>query len=89
MIDSGSMNGNLNIYIDDSSTGWTTGQVFKVALDPIVINGNNIKIWTGAKSGYVKSIANIDPSQLITDAPYIEVVCIDPVNYEFEADILR
>ena len=89
VIDSGSMNGNLNIYIDDSSTGWTTGQVFKVALDPIVINGNNIKIWTGAKSGYVKSIANIDPSQLITDAPYIEVVCIDPVNYEFEADILR
>jgi len=34
-------------------------------------------------------VADINPSQLITNKPYIELVCIDPANYQFEADILR
>ena len=87
--DSGVFNGNLNIYIDDSTNGWTKGQIFRVALDNIDINGNNIKIWTGTSTGFNQAVANIDPSRLITTTPYIEVVCMDPSNYVFEADILR
>lgn len=87
--DSGVFNGNLNIYIDDSTNGWAKGQIFRVALDNIDINGNNIKIWTGTSTGFTQAVANIDPSRLITTTPYIEVVCMDPSNYVFEADILR
>ena len=82
------LNGNLNIYIDDSVIGWTLGQSFKVAFDTIDVDGNNIKIWTN-KSGGWQNIVDIDPSQLITNKPYIELVCIDPQNYVFEVDILR
>ncbi len=86
---SGVFNADLNIYIDDSTNGWSKGQIFRVALDNIDINGNNIKIWTSTSTGFNQAVANILPSQLITTTPYIEVVCMDPSNYIFEADILR
>jgi len=82
------LNGNLNIYVDDSVTGWTKGQSFKIAFDTIDVDGNNIKIWTN-KSGGWQNITDIDPSQLLTNKPYIELVCTDPVNFVFEVDILR
>ncbi len=83
-----SLNSSLDIYIDDSTNGWKKGQVFKIAIDTIDVNGNNIKVLTN-KSGGWQNIADIDPSQLITTKPYIELVCIDPINYVFEVDILR
>ncbi len=83
-----SLNSSLDIYIDDSTNGWKKGQVFKIAIDTIDINGNNIKVLTN-KSGGCQNIVDIDPSQLITTKPYIELVCIDPINYVFEVDILR
>ena len=86
---SGVFNADLNIYIDDSTNGWSKGQIFRVALDNIDINGNNIKIWTSTSTGFNQAVANIDPSRLITTTPYIEIVCMDPSNYVFEADILR
>ncbi len=89
ILDSGSLSQNLNIYIDDSTNGWSAGQTIKIAFDTIAVNGNNIKIWTGATTSFDKPIANIDPSQLLSTSPYIEIVCIDPTNYIFEADILR
>lgn len=82
------LNGNLNIYVDDSVTGWTKGQSFKIAFDTIDVDGNNIKVWTN-KSGGWQNIVDIDPSQLLTNKPYIELVCTDPVNFVFEVDILR
>jgi hypothetical protein len=82
------LNGNINIYVDDSVTGWTKGQSFKIAFDAIDVDGNNIKVWTN-KSGGWQNIVDIDPSQLLTNKPYIELVCTDPVNFVFEVDILR
>jgi len=79
----------LNIYIDDSTNGWSKGQIFRIALDTIDINGNDIKVWTGGATNFDKQIVQIAPTQLITTRPYIEIVCIDPANYVFEADILR
>ena len=83
-----SLNSSLDIYIDDSTNGWKKGQVFKIEIDTIDVNGNNIKILTNKSGGWI-NIADIDPSQLITTKPYIELVCIDPINYVFEVDILR
>ena len=60
-----------------------------IALDTIDINGNDIKVWTGGSTGFDKLVTQIAPAQLVTNRPYIEVVCIDPTNYVFEADILR
>ena len=80
---------NLNIYIDDSLTAWKSGQTFKITFDTINMSGNNIKIWTSKTTGFDKLIADVDATQLITNKPYIELVCINPANYQFEADILR
>jgi hypothetical protein len=82
-------NSNLNIYIDDSSITWKVGQIFKIAFDTISMGNNNIVIRTGKATGFDKIVATIQPSQLITNKPYIEITCINPVNYQFEADILR
>lgn len=88
VLNSESLNSSLDIYIDDSTNGWKKGQVFKIAIDTIDVNGNNIKVLTNKSGGWI-NIADIDPSQLITTKPYIELVCIDPINYVFEVDILR
>lgn len=82
-------NDDLYIYIDDSVNAWKPGHVFKIAFDTFDISGNSIIIKTGKSGGFNKTIAHIEPDQLITAKPYIEIVCIDPVNYKFEADILR
>ena len=79
----------LNIYIDDSLVACKKGQAFKITFDAINMSGNNIKIWTSGTTEYDQLIVNIDATQLITNKPYIELVCIDPANYQFEADILR
>lgn len=84
------LNSSLNIYIDDSTTGWKKGQVFKIAIDTIDVNSNDIIVWTNHKSGgFTSNIITIAPTQLITNKPYFEIVCIDPINYIFEVDILR
>ena len=80
---------NLNIYIDDSLVAWKSGQTFKITFDEINMTGNNIKIWSSSTAGFNKLLADIDGNQLITNKPYIELVCIDAANYQFEADILR
>jgi len=53
------------------------------------MDGNNIKIYTRTSGGFDVTIADIIPAELITNKPYIEVICIDPVTYEFEVDIIR
>ena len=82
-------NGNLNIYIDDSSNTWKAGQVFIIAFDTINMGANDIIIKTKKSTGFDKIVATIQPSQLVSNKPYIEITCINPTNYEFEADILR
>lgn len=82
-------NDDLDIYIDDGSFAWKAGQSFKISFDAINMGANSINIYTGKASDYDKSIATIQPVNLISNKPYIEIVCIDPANYIFEVDILR
>ena len=82
-------NSDLNIYIDDNNSQWREGQVVKIAFETIDMNGNDITIRTRANNGFDILIAELSPSELLSNKPYIEIVCIDPVNYTFEVDILR
>jgi len=82
-------NDNLNIYIDDQTNSWRAGQIVKITFETINMDGNNIKIYTKANSSFNQLIADISPASLITNKPYIEIICIDPVTYQFEVDILR
>lgn len=82
-------NDDLNIYIDDTTTSWREGQVVRITFETINMDGNNIKIHTHARDGFSQLIADIAPSSLITEKPYIEVICINPATYQFEVDILR
>jgi hypothetical protein len=88
LIDGSPVN-NINIYIDDNLVAWKGGQTFKIALSEIDMSGYSIKIWSNSNSGFDTLIADISEDQLITNKPYIELVCIDAANYQFEADILR
>jgi len=85
----GTANDDLNIYIDDSTTQWKEGQVVRITFETINMDGNNIKIRTRKSGDFDKLIADISPADLITNKPYIEVICIDPVTYQFEVDIIR
>lgn len=82
-------NDDLNIYLDDSINSWSEGQIVRISFETIDMNGNNIKIHTRTSGGYDIQIADIIPAELITNKPYIEVICINPVTYEFEVDIIR
>ena len=82
-------NDDLNIYIDDSTSSWKEGQIVKITFETIDLNGNNIKIYTNTNGSFNQLIADISPAMLITNKPYIEVVCINPTTYDFEVDIVR
>lgn len=82
-------NSDLNIYVDDNSFQWKEGQVLKISFETIDMNGNDIIIRTRANNGFDIVIAELSPSELLSTRPYLEVVCMDPINYTFEVDILR
>lgn len=81
----------INIYIDDTTVSWKKGQVVKIAFNSILDLGNrNLKIYTNKtnSNGWVQ-VAGFNSSAMITQKPYVELVCIDEQNKTFELDILR
>jgi hypothetical protein len=76
-------NDDLNIYIDDSNNSWQEGQIVKITFETINMNGNKIKVYTRSSAGFNQLIADITPAQLLSNKPYIEVVCTNPINYQF------
>lgn len=82
-------NDDVNIYIDDTVSGWSTGQCFKIVFDnKINMDGNNINIFTNKAAGW-QQVAQIIGAELPSPRPYIEVVCTDKVNLTFATDVLR
>mgnify|MGYP000745974583 CR=1 FL=1 len=81
---------NLNIYIDDTISSWKKGQVVRVTFKNKIKNlsNNSITLWTDKSNGWSQKLS-IPASSLISDIPYIEIICIDEVNKTFEYDILR
>lgn len=87
---------NLNIYIDDSKSGWTKGHVVRITFrDNIDIpSGKTINILMDKLNGWVTTIT-IPTTELTLKTgnsiykPYIEIICTDPINKTFETDIIR
>lgn len=80
----------INIYIDDSTVTWKTGQVVKIKFNnSIDLAGYNIKFYSLKASTGWTLLSTINASNFITTRPYVELICTDAVNKHFELDILR
>ena len=80
----------MNIYLDDSVVSPKMGQVIKLVFRNKIYNldNNKINIYTEKKKGWILK-NTINSSDLLSDTPYIEMVCVDPINKTFEIDIIR
>jgi len=87
----GTMTGDLNIYLDDSINSWKNGQTVKFSFKNSIPNLNNtykINIYTDKNNGYVLK-AFIDSSNILSQKPYFELICVDEINKTFELEIIR
>lgn len=86
--------GDLNIYIDDTSIQWKTGQTLRLTFNNnLNIGSRNIRVWTDAPSRLNNGsfgmsmgvIANAD----ITERPIIEFICTEQGVLSFVYDIIK
>ena len=89
-IDSGTLSGNINIYIDDSINNWKLGQTVKFTFKDDIpdLGTNKINIYTEKNNGWLLK-ASISTSDVLGLKPYFEMVCIDETNKTFELEIIR
>lgn len=80
----------FNIYIDSSTVNVKVGQVIKIAFRDKLHNLNNksINIYFRSGNDWLLKVS-IPASELISNKPYIEMICVDAVNKTFEFDIIR
>ena len=84
------MTGDLNIYLDDSINTWKNGQTIKFSFKnqlPI-LDTYQINIYTDKNNSYVLK-ASIDSSNILSQKPYFELICVDEINKTFELEIIR
>jgi hypothetical protein len=85
---------NLYINIDDSNYRWKKGQTVKIYFEGLIdANGYNISFYTDAKNAFgngafEKLIGTVYTSSL-SQAPIIEIVCLDESTYQFDVNILK
>ena len=80
----------LDIYLDDSVIPVKVGQVIKLTFKTSIdhMNNNKINIFVGKKGNW-KLINTISETDLLSNKPYIELVCVDEINKTFELEIIR
>lgn len=80
----------LNIYLDDSINSPKLGQTIKLVFKDTIKNLDNkvINIYTNKKNGWLLK-GSISVGDLLSNRPYIELVCVDEVNKTFEIEIIR
>ena len=94
------MDRDITIFIKDSPVKWIAGQVYRISfsngLDLKNTNGNfNMVIYTdsvdSSDNGFNYSVeVGIIPWQEFenkNNKPIIEIICIDPDNFDFDIDI--
>ena len=81
---------NLNIYLDDTVSSFKKGQTIKFTFKtPILnLNNNSINIYADKQNGWILK-ASIPASELLSNKPYIEMICVDEINKTFELEIIR
>ena len=83
------MTGDLNIYLDDSINTWKNGQTIKVSFKNQLPTLNyKINIYTDKNNGYTLKTF-IDGSNVLSQKPYFELICVDEINKTFELEIIR
>ena len=84
------MTGDLNIYLDDSINSWKIGQTIKFSFKNQLPNLGTYKIniFTDKNKGYVLK-ATIDFTNILSQKPYFELICVDEINKTFELEIIR
>lgn len=89
-VDSSALNGNINIYLDDSINQWEVGQTIKFSFknDLPVLGANKINIYTDKNNGWMLK-ATIDTNNILSYKPYLELICIDKINKTFDLEIIR
>ena len=87
----GVANADINIYIDETSSKWKTGQALKIVLDNnLTLGSYSINIWTDkANANGWQQVKTVLASELRSAKPYIELVCLDEITLTFAADVLR
>ena len=88
--DLGALSGDLNIYLDDSINAWKKGQTIKISFksELPILGTNKINIYTDKQNTWVLK-ASLDTSNLLSQKPYVELICIDQTNKTFELEIIR
>ena len=88
--DTGTMTGDLNIYLDDSINSWKNGQTIKFSFKNQLstLGTYKINIYTDKNNSYVLK-ASIDGNNILSLKPYFELICIDEINKTFELEIIR
>lgn len=86
----GTMTGDLNIYLDDSINSWKNGQIIKFSFRNQLPNLGTYKIniFTDKNNGYVLK-TYIDSNNILSQKPYFELICVDEINKTFELEIIR
>lgn len=84
------LTGDLNIYLDDSINIWKKGQIIKFSFKNILpaLGTNKINIYTDKQNGWILK-AVLDTSNLLSQKPYVELICVDQINKAFELEIIR
>ena len=86
--------GNLNIYINDTSTQWRTGQTMRLTFNnDLLIGSRNINIYTDAPNrlnsgSYGKLIATIQNTDL-SNIPIIDLICTEQGILNFVYDVVK
>ena len=87
-------NGDLNIYIDDTSVQWRTGQTVRLTFNNVPLLGSrDIKIYTDAPSrlnngSYGKLAATI-PNSKLSSLPIIDLICTERGVLTFVYDCIK
>lgn len=86
----GALSGDLNIYLDDSINAWKKGQTIKLSFknELPILGTNKINIYTDKQNGWVLK-ASLETSNLLSQKPYVELICVDQTNKTFELEIIR
>ena len=87
-------NGDLSIYIDDTSVQWRTGQTIRLAFNNVPLMGSrDIKIYTDAPSrlnnGRFGKLAATIPNAKISSLPIIDLICTEQGVLTFVYDCIK
>jgi len=86
--------GDLDIFIDDTTITWKTGQTVRLTFNNILLIGSrNIRIFTDApsrlNSGAFGKIAATIPNASLSDIPIIDLICTEQGVLTFVFDIVK